>query len=82
MCTWVKNGYRGGDVFGCRSLGEVGGKDIFLYKRKCFLLPNKKIIISVICYLLHFFSLIEEATCTVKKAKKRGYRVGWIKDFL
>ena len=26
MCTWVKNGYRGGDVFGCHSLGEEGGK--------------------------------------------------------
>ena len=32
MCTWVKNGYRGGDVFGCHSLGEEegkGGKKIF-----------------------------------------------------
>ncbi len=26
MCTWVKNGYRGGDVFGCHSLSEGGGK--------------------------------------------------------
>ncbi len=26
MCTWVKNGYKGGDVFGCHSLGEEGGK--------------------------------------------------------
>ncbi len=26
MCTWVKNGYRGGAVFGCHSLGEEGGK--------------------------------------------------------
>ncbi len=26
MCTWIRNGYRGGDVFGCHSLGEEGGK--------------------------------------------------------
>ena len=26
MCTRVKNGYRGGDVFGCHSLGEEGSK--------------------------------------------------------
>ncbi len=26
MCTWVKNGCRGGDVFGCHSLGEGGVK--------------------------------------------------------
>ncbi len=26
MCTGVKNGYRGGDVFGCQSLGEERGK--------------------------------------------------------
>ncbi len=29
MCTWVKNGYRGGDVFGCHSLGEEGTKENF-----------------------------------------------------
>ncbi len=26
-CTWVRNGYRGGNVFGCHSLGEEGGKE-------------------------------------------------------
>ena len=45
MCTWVKNGYRGGDVFGCYSLGEEGGKGggkkIFNIKKNNFLLLNK-----------------------------------------
>ncbi len=26
MFTWVKNSYRGGDVFGCHCLGEGRGK--------------------------------------------------------
>ena len=26
MCAWVKNASRGGDVFGCHSLGEGGGE--------------------------------------------------------
>ncbi len=37
MCTWVINGYRGGDVIGCCSLGEGGGKgggENFALKRK------------------------------------------------
>ncbi len=46
MCTWVKNGYRGGDVFGCHSLGEEGGKGggkkIFNIKENNCLLLNKK----------------------------------------
>ncbi len=43
MCTWVKNGYRGGDVFGCYSLGEKGvkgGKKIFDIKENNCLFIN------------------------------------------
>ena len=52
MSTWVKNGYRGGDAFGCHSLGEEGGKGggkkIFIIKKNnCFLLNKKDF--SVIC---------------------------------
>ena len=52
MCTWVKNGYRGGDVFGCCSLGEEGvrgGKKIFHSKENNCLLLNKKMIFPIIC---------------------------------
>ena len=28
MCAWVKNASRGGDVFGCHSLGEGGRRNI------------------------------------------------------
>ncbi len=44
MCTWVRNGYRKGDVFDCHSLGERGeggGKKNFNIKENnCLLLPN------------------------------------------
>ncbi len=53
MCTWVKNGYRGGDVFGCCSLGEgweVGKKILHIKENNC-LLVNKKLSFSVICSL-------------------------------
>ena len=55
MYTWVKNGYRGGDVFGCHSLGEEGGKGggkkIFnIKKNNCFLL-NKN------CFFNHLLTV-------------------------
>ena len=60
MCTWVKNGYRSGDVFGCHSLGEEGagkgGEKVFeIKKNNCFLLNN---FFPVTCKLLQLLSLI------------------------
>ncbi len=40
MCTWIKNVFGGGDVFGCSSLGEgvVEGGDFHNnYIKKCLL---------------------------------------------
>ena len=51
MCTWVKNGYRGGDVFGCCSLGKGGvkeGEENFAYKKE-LLGVKQKTIFSIIC---------------------------------
>ena len=36
VCTRVKNVSRGGDVFGCHSLGE-GGENFFIHRKKSFL---------------------------------------------
>ena len=45
MCTLIKNGYRGGDVFGCHSLekeeGKGGATEKNNMKENNFLLQNK-----------------------------------------
>ncbi len=48
MCTWVKNGYRGGDVFGAIAWVKRGG-EFFNIKKTYFLLLNKN---NFFCHLL------------------------------
>ncbi len=48
VCTLVKNAYRGGDVFGCHSLGEVGVRvrgGILRIKESNYLLLKKTIFL-------------------------------------